>query len=83
MLLGGTSGLEGPEVATLLGFRVDLSRIQAVFAASQFANHGRYLAVACELEVEILPASTERFCQKHAGSGRYFHALHFFARTEF
>jgi hypothetical protein len=40
MLLRGSSRLEGSEVATPLGLGIGLSRIQAIFAAGQFANHG-------------------------------------------
>ncbi len=29
-----------------------------------------------------MPAPTEHFCQEHAGSGRYFRLVHFFARTK-
>jgi hypothetical protein len=50
MFLGGRSGLEGAEVAPLLGLGVDFPRVQAVLAATQLANHARYLAVACGLK---------------------------------
>src|SRR4249919_2543780 len=39
VLFGLPAGLERAEVAALVGFRVELARVQAIFAAGEFADH--------------------------------------------
>jgi hypothetical protein len=41
VLLGGRARFEGAQISAPFGFRVELARVQAKFARSEFAYHGR------------------------------------------
>ena len=39
VLFGGFACVEGAEVFTLTGFRIELLRVEAIFAVGKFADH--------------------------------------------
>jgi hypothetical protein len=39
VLLGGGSSFEGAEVSMALGLRIELPRVQSIFAGTEFADH--------------------------------------------
>jgi hypothetical protein len=49
MLFGRSACLKGAEVAPALGLRIYLARIQAIFAAADFANHRFTLSFRSDL----------------------------------
>jgi hypothetical protein len=55
MLLRGLPGFECPEIFALMGPRIDLSRIETIFAGFQLADHGSLLDAINPLELSRFP----------------------------
>src|SRR5664279_4551168 len=66
VLFGGGARLEGAEIATLAGLRIELPRVQPVFAGAQFADHESLL------EPPDLPNGrvSDRFPQRLPGGAK-------------
>ena len=62
MLFGLGARLEGAEVAAFAGFRIDLARIEAVFAGFQFADHGPWATSSprCSFHPQQFPSNLAR-----------------------
>jgi hypothetical protein len=39
VLLGGGSSFEGAKISTAFGLRIELPRVQSIFAGTEFADH--------------------------------------------
>ena len=60
MLFGRSAGLKSTEVATSLGLRIDLARIQPIFAAADFPDHGVPLRLRSYLRILHFIAGSKR-----------------------